>query len=366
MTDHLDNHIIALGLGRPGSDHWTVMTAFEVFVDDLLMLVDEIAPRLPDGEDARFRGRLNAYRTRLAQESDAPAIEQLSTECLAECRHFFERAEALRMEQHREIGAVVQLLRDTLASLAGGESGFDQELQLSADRFVDLAEIDELRTLKARLLEETESLKRAVAERQASREQTFDALAARVEMLEAQLVRTRQAAAIDGLTRLANRETFDRTLEGWTQTPDRQFVLALVDIDNFKSVNDCYGHLAGDQVLISVARALARSVRSTDLVARLGGDEFALLAPEATIRQLEARMCRAVAKIAEARFDAGEGDQPRPFGVTISCGLAELSPGDTAASMLQRADEALYGAKHRGKNRVVVKAKPFVRDLLMR
>ncbi|HVB38864.1 MAG TPA: GGDEF domain-containing protein [Vicinamibacterales bacterium] len=363
MSQRPDSHFIGLGLRRASSDTGNLVTAFEIFVDDLLMLLDEIVPRVPGGLDARFRGRLSDFRTRLAQESEAAGIERLSSECLDECRHFFERAEVLHLEQHREIGSVIQMLRDTLATLAGDASIFDTDLLLSADRFNELMEVDELRTLKAQLSSETERLKRVVAERQESREQTFEALSQRVHVLEAQLVRTREAASLDGLTQLANRQTFDRTLEQWTQTPNLQFVLALVDIDDFKSVNDDYGHLTGDQVLINVARTLARSVRSSDLVARLGGDEFALLAPEATLRQFEARMCRAVAKIGEVRFERGDNEGER-FGVTVSCGLAELSAGDTGASLMQRADEALYGAKHRGKNRVVVKSKPFLRDLL--
>jgi diguanylate cyclase (GGDEF)-like protein len=185
-----------------------------------------------------------------------------------------------------------------------------------------------------------------------------------VQVLESQLVRTREAASLDGLTQLTNRQTFDRTLEQWTADSQLRFVLAIVDIDGFKAINDQHGHLTGDQVLISVARTLARSVRSSDMVARLGGDEFALLALDATVRQFEARMCRTVAKIAESRFDAGEGEERCLFTVTVSCGVSELSAGDTAASLMQRADEALYGAKHRGKNRVVVKSKPYLRDLL--
>jgi diguanylate cyclase (GGDEF)-like protein len=358
------SRFIGLGLRSTGAGAAGLPAVFEMFVDELLTLIDEIAPQMPGGADERFRERLTDYRTRLAQETAPATVERLTAECLDDCRHFFERAEALHIEQHREIGGVIELLRDTLAALAGDGTGFDKDLLLSADRFAALLELDELRTLKRRVSDEAEALKRLVAERQQSREQTYEALAHRVQALETQLVRTREAASLDGLTQLANRQTFDRTLEQWTMTSQLRFVLALVDIDGFKAINDAHGHLTGDQVLISVARSLARSVRASDLVARLGGDEFALLAPDANIRQFEARMCRAVAKIAESRFEVAEGERDVSFSVTVSCGLSELSAGDTAASLLQRADEALYSAKHRGKNRVVVKSRPYLRDLL--
>ena len=354
-----------IGLGLRADGAAGLPASLEMFIDELLLLVEEVSPRISGAADARFHERLEDFRTRLVQEADATGIERLTAECLAECRRFFERAEAWQIEQRREIGSVVELLRDTLSTLAGEGTSFDKDLQLSADRFAALLAVDELRTLKRQVSAEAERLKRLVAERQQSRDETHQALANRVQLLEAQLVRTREAASLDGLTQLANRQTFDRTLEQWTQAASKiSFVLAMVDIDGFKVINDAHGHLTGDHVLISVARSLARSVRSSDLVARLGGDEFALLAPDATIRQFEARMCRAVAKIAEMQFDASEEDRGTTFSVTVSCGLSELAAGDTAASLLQRADEALYSAKHRGKNRVVVKTKPFLRDLL--
>ncbi len=137
-------------------------------------------------------------------------------------------------------------------------------------------------------------------------------------------------------------------------------MLGLVDVDSFKSVNDTFGHLAGDQVLISVACGLRSAFRSDDVVARHGGDEFAVLIKDVTMRQAETRMLTAIDALNANRPITDDG---QTIMFTMSAGLAEFSAGDTTRSVLQRADEALYDAKRQGKNRVVRREQAYLRDL---
>jgi diguanylate cyclase (GGDEF)-like protein len=145
--------------------------------------------------------------------------------------------------------------------------------------------------------------------------------------------------------------------------PNRpRFVMAMTDVDDFKAINDRYGHGVGDRVLVKVAETLARSLRADDLVARLGGDEFAVLAATLTLQQAQARFAGIVKAV-------GAACQPlTPDGSTpsVSIGLAEVSAGDTPESLQGRADAALYEAKRSGKGRLVAKASPFIRDLMKR
>lgn len=125
----------------------------------------------------------------------------------------------------------------------------------------------------------------------------------------------------------------------------RTFSLMLVDVDNFKVINDKFGHLAGDMVLKKIASVLNECARSTDITCRYGGDEFAIILPdtkeEQTV-QLAHRISRAVRNIHS--FDKS---------VTISIGTAEYSGEDNPSDLIRRTDKALYQAKHMGKNRVV-------------
>jgi diguanylate cyclase (GGDEF)-like protein len=120
----------------------------------------------------------------------------------------------------------------------------------------------------------------------------------------------------------------------------------MVDIDNFKSINDRFGHQTGDHVLIEVARRLGESVRGTDMVARWGGEESVILLRHCALAE-------ACARAEEIRQQIADSSFPRVGTVTVSIGVAQLEAGDKLTSWLDRADEALYEAKRSGRNTVV-------------
>ncbi len=158
----------------------------------------------------------------------------------------------------------------------------------------------------------------------------------------------RNRARIDSLTNVANRKAFD---ERWAQEVARRphtdgpVTLLIFDIDNFKAINDTYGHRAGDRVLQSVARCFASGVRATDFVARIGGEEFAIV----LVGTLELAMRignKLRLSVAALRFHF----RGTPIQVTLSCGITDLRERDSGESSFDRADTALYLAKDSGKN----------------
>ncbi|MCU0308825.1 MAG: diguanylate cyclase [Thermoleophilia bacterium] len=157
-------------------------------------------------------------------------------------------------------------------------------------------------------------------------------------------------AVTDALTGLANRRAFEARLAeevGRARRHGRPLSLAMLDADEFKRVNDRHGHPAGDRVLRSVARALAQEARPGDMVARLGGEEFAIVLPETAAPAA----ARAVERIRQAASAAVE---PRLGPLTLSGGVSELTPADRGpATLIERADLALYRAKAAGRDRVV-------------
>jgi diguanylate cyclase (GGDEF)-like protein len=165
-------------------------------------------------------------------------------------------------------------------------------------------------------------------------------------------------ASTDALTGLHNRgwldDAFDRELKR-SERDELPLALIMIDVDNFKTYNDDYGHLAGDQVLITVADAIRSPLRPNDLVARFGGEEFAVLLPETTMKN--------AAIIAErlrdnvSKTDPGKLDDRQLPEVTISLGVAGRQPGYSLDMMIAAADVAMYHAKRNGKNRVEVAAK---------
>ena len=164
--------------------------------------------------------------------------------------------------------------------------------------------------------------------------------------------RVASQAATDALTGLANRRSFDEELALEWRRADRvgeSLALIFADIDNFKQINDTYGHQAGDKVLAQVGKLLAARVRQVDFAARYGGEEFAVLVPETDLDGARALAQRLRKDVAKARIEVAE-DTELP--VTASFGVAAKGELTRPEEMIALADSALYEAKKRGKNRV--------------
>ena len=158
-------------------------------------------------------------------------------------------------------------------------------------------------------------------------------------------------AQIDGLTGLRNRRYLDEQIavaRATLRRSGRPFGLLMVDIDHFKQVNDAHGHPFGDEVLRCVADAVDRTSREEDVVCRYGGEEFALLTPGVGLPGT-ARLGERVREAVAAVGCAGRGGV---VPVTVSIGAADATTDDEAATLLRRADAALYRAKANGRNRV--------------
>ncbi|HJQ12231.1 MAG TPA: GGDEF domain-containing protein [Gemmatimonadaceae bacterium] len=177
-----------------------------------------------------------------------------------------------------------------------------------------------------------------------------------VEVTQADNLRLEALARTDPLTQLLNRRALLQQLASEVERTRRYnapLSILMIDVDEFKDVNDTHGHLAGDQVLIEVALLLARTARSVDLVARYGGDEFVIAVPETGEAGAIAFAERLRDKIQSHAFDIGKGE---PLRLTVSIGVADFPEAkiESAEDLLDCADQALYRAKAGGRNLVCV------------
>jgi two-component system, cell cycle response regulator len=159
----------------------------------------------------------------------------------------------------------------------------------------------------------------------------------------------RQLAETDALTSLFNQRYFHEMLRREVQRAHRygrSLALVVFDLDDFKSINDRLGHLAGDGVIAHAAERLTEAVRGVDIACRIGGDEFAVILPESSVADADQLYGRVHDAVAASTVG------PSQTRLRLSAGIAELRHGDTAASLFDRADAALYRAKGAGKGRV--------------
>jgi diguanylate cyclase (GGDEF)-like protein len=220
----------------------------------------------------------------------------------------------------------------------------DQSRQLDAAQLAALAALARQATGMLERRHKALQVQRLLAER--------EYLAGRMEgyqrELEQRNAELNVIASHDGLTGLLNRGALDALVED-PEAAARLFAdyysIAMIDVDHFKRVNDLHGHAAGDEVLRRIGAVIAECVRGSDVACRYGGEEFAVLMPLTHI---------AGARTVLERIRQAVQDFQLPFPVTLSAGLAVSRPGvDAPRQVFLQADQALYQAKHRGRNRIV-------------
>lgn len=210
--------------------------------------------------------------------------------------------------------------------------------------------------IKSEAQETVSLLTEFLAERGNRHQAQITEMASRLESLRDELDSVRAQAAIDAVTKIYNRASFDEQIEREVDLATlfgKRGCLMMIDIDHFKWVNDTHGHPCGDEVLRRVAETLNRCYqRKDDFVARYGGEEFAIV-----LRDISLPIARDVAERGMDAVRRMEIEYPgveEPIRVTASIGIARLRSGETARSWVERADRSLYQAKDAGRDRIEV------------
>ncbi|WP_018747974.1 GGDEF domain-containing protein [Chitiniphilus shinanonensis] len=260
------------------------------------------------------------------------------------------------LEAQSAIKNMIATFVDRLGFLSDSTSQYHNRISGYADQIQQAKDISSLRTVMEHLVQDTRSMQLDV---QRSRDELLLARRqaeqsdARAKELEQELRKISEQVRADQLTGALNRRGLEESFEVEAARVERTgapLAVALLDLDNFKQLNDMQGHAAGDRALVHLVRVISDLLRPTDVVARYGGEEFVLLLPDTDLDaavQVLQRLQRELTR----RFFLHEN---RKLLITFSAGVTLAQPGEDRFKVIGRADDAMYRAKQAGKNRVEV------------
>ena len=239
-----------------------------------------------------------------------------------------------------------------LVELVGKTSDSNKSLDVHLHSLSEVKSPSEILKIAAKIVNETQAFIDDTSKFEASLEESTQEIA----FLKVELDDAKKQATKDALTQLNNRRGFDHSLQESIRaykTRRQQFCLLLIDIDHFKKINDSYGHLVGDKVLVGLSKVLGRQMRPNDYLARFGGEEFAVIFPDTPPDQaymLAEGMRKSIQKLRLKQIKTGQ----QIGQVTISGGLSFYQDNETSLELTDRCDTALYQAKSSGRNRIVL------------
>jgi diguanylate cyclase len=326
-------------------------------VDQLGALCQELTASLTDlaEDDSWAQGQCEAMRVKLDEGLTARGVRAVN-ELLRDTR---ERQGTLRAEREKAREALKSLINRMLSELGelGSQTGRFHE---SVGRYADVIEkadsLESLAGVVREMVEETRTVQALVQQTQGRLQEEHakaSELTQRVGELEGELRRLSSEVSTDQLTQVANRRGLLQAFEAERARVERGaagLAVGLLDIDNFKRLNDELGHAAGDVALRSLADVVSKTLRPTDMVARYGGEEFVVLLPQTPIDEGQQILTRLQRSLSGGLFM----HENKTIFVTFSAGVTDYRPGETIEAALERADQALYEAKRTGKNRTCI------------
>jgi len=224
-------------------------------------------------------------------------------------------------------------------------------IKIYAQKIRETSDIDDIIAILDQALGQTRALHTA-DEVAIARRQVVTA-EQRIEQLKSELELVNKLVREDQLTGALNRRGMDDAMAREAARAERNgtpLCITLIDIDNFKKINDSFGHQVGDIVLVHLVAIIMETIRTNDLIGRYGGEEFLLLLPDSRIDEATAVTVRLQRKLAAKPISWAN----QQLLVTFSAGVATRRPGESEAALINRADQALYEAKRAGKDRVMV------------
>jgi diguanylate cyclase len=322
----------------------------------LALLIDNVSELVTD--DKWLHGQIEAVRKIISNPLSLRVLDE-AERSLKEIIYKQSQLKLSLNEGKTQFKNMVGTFLLQLSHMAEHAGNYHGKIEACAKRIRETEDIGKLTDLVGEVLNETRALQvdtlRARDELMATQKRAIEA-ESRIRELELELERISDQVSEDQLTGVLNRRGLEHALQRETARAERRHTplsIGLLDIDNFKKLNDTLGHQAGDSALKHLAEVIRETLRPNDVVARYGGEEFLVLLPDTETAEGIDVMVRLQRELTR-RFFLHDNER---LLITFSAGVASFEPGEDPDSVIARADAAMYEAKRSGKNRVLPAAK---------
>ena len=346
-------------MAEPAGEHERTMAFAEIAFGQLKALRQAATPRnyeiwyvYATGYNPSLNQTINETLARNGTLTDED-LEKVYADFISPTR-ITDKIDKVRSRVVDEINQVMAMMD----AAVGTASNYTESLNNATSKLGNAKDREGLRAIVEGLVQTANEMRKD----NSNLEERLNASKMEINQLQVNLETVRTESLTDPLTGLANRKQFDDKLtQAMADAAERSEPLSLImtDIDHFKTFNDTWGHLTGDQVLRLVAMSVKQNVKGQDIAARYGGEEFAVILPNTVLRSgltVADHIRRAVMSKELMKRSTGQN-----LGrVTITLGVASLRKGDSPQTLIARADACLYAAKRNGRNRVICETDPEV------
>ncbi|CAB1059673.1 hypothetical protein D1BOALGB6SA_4435 [Olavius sp. associated proteobacterium Delta 1] len=326
---------------------------FRLSIRALLQFMQDFSLDLKDIKSDQFKGDISKLSDSFSNEKKLKKLQKRFERDKKVIAAYIDRHQIYINDREGELKDIIEILTSAMVTLDTENQQYNQKIMKQSEKIEQITFLDDIKKIKQALIQEIEQMRETVKEKQSRDSIKLDSLSRQVNTLNNQLEKARAESVTDGLTGIYNRKAFDDQIEELVEknTISRApFSLLMMDIDDFKKINDKYGHQTGDRVILAVISKCRQSIRGEDFLARYGGEEFAIILPGASLKNAVNKANYICNSIAATRYCLEDVPGSPTLSVTISIGVSCHQRADTVAAVTHRADKALYAAKYAGKN----------------
>ena len=329
---------------------------FLLAVRALLVFIKDFSLDLKEIESEEFKRKIDDLTEKLISEEKTKKLQSVFEKNKKNIITYIKEQKDYLKDREDEFKEIIDLLTKAMAVVDHDNQVYNEKIYQQSEKLEKITRLDDIKKIKNKLIIEIENIRKTVQEKELHDSEKLEKLSKKVNSLNVELEKAKEESVKDGLTGVYNRKAFDRYISKLVErntVTKAPFSLLLLDIDDFKKINDSFGHQTGDRVLLATARKCKEFIRSDDFLARYGGEEFVVVLPGASLRNASKKGRLICKEIAKARYALEESKEDTIISITLSIGASFHQKGDTVETVIERADRALYAAKQAGKNRVM-------------